>query len=166
MKEDEIIPMIHSYAEEERSIRNAAAGTKITFSFSELSPMKRDYIDLDNADAKYARKSWHLDNKLAIKDQKLAIHKEKLAIDSEKLTFEKLKVAFENQNYTEPTKNNILKVYKEIEINQVFGAPEIEKILICSTSTAKNVMKKLREMKVVKEVKGKGKGKYIFINKS
>ena len=38
----------------------------------------------------------------------------------------------------------------------------------CSTSTAKNVMKKLRETGVVEEVKGKGKGKgkgkYTFIS--
>lgn len=64
-------------------------------------------------------------------------------------------------------KNNIIKVYEEIGINQIFGAPEIENILRCSISIAKNVMKKLREMEVVEEVKGKGKGKYIFkMNKS
>ena len=38
-----------------------------------------------------------------------------------------------------------------------------QRVLKCSTSTAKNVMKKLREMGVVEEVKGKGKGKYTFI---
>ncbi len=53
-------------------------------------------------------------------------------------------------------------VYEKIEVNQVFGAPEIENILKCSTSTAKNVTKKLREMEVVGVVKGKGKGKYVF----
>ena len=57
---------------------------------------------------------------------------------------------------------NILKVYEEIETNQIFGAPEIERILKCSTSTVKNVMKKLREMGVV-EV---SKGKYTFISDS
>ena len=50
---------------------------------------------------------------------------------------------------------NILKVYEEIETNQIFGAPEIERVLKCSTSTVKNVMKKLREMGVVEESKGK-----------
>jgi predicted transcriptional regulator len=54
---------------------------------------------------------------------------------------------------------NILKVYEEIETNQIFGAPEIERVLKCSTSTVKNVMKKLREMGVVEE----SKGKYTFI---
>lgn len=60
-------------------------------------------------------------------------------------------------------RKNILKVYEEIETNQIFGAHEIERVLKCSTSMAKNVMKKLREMGVVEEVKGKGKGKYTFI---
>ena len=55
---------------------------------------------------------------------------------------------------------NILKVYEEIETNQIFGAPEIERVLKCSTSTVKNVMKKLREMGVVEE----SKGKYTFIS--
>lgn len=95
-------------------------------------------------------------------DEKLAIQKEKLAIGSEKLTFEKIKLAIESHAYNEPTKNNILKVYEVIESNQIFGAPDIESILKCSTSTAKNVMKKLREMEVVEVVKGKGKGKYAF----
>ena len=59
-------------------------------------------------------------------------------------------------------RKNILKIYEEIETNQIFGAPEIERVLKCSTSTARNVMKKLKEIGFVKEVKGKGK--YTFIS--
>jgi len=88
----------------------------------------------------------------------------KLAIESEKLSFQNIKLAIDSQAYNEPTKKNILKIYEEIETNQIFGAPEIERVLKCSTSTAKNVMKKLREIGVVEEIKGKGKGKYTFIS--
>lgn len=95
---------------------------------------------------------------------KLAIESENLAIESEKLSFQNIKLAINSQAYNEPTKKNILKVYEEIENKQIFGAPEIERVLKCSTSTAKNVMKKLREIGVVEEVKGKGKGKYTFIS--
>jgi len=95
---------------------------------------------------------------------KLATESEKLAIESEKLSFQNIKLAIDSQAYNEPTKKNILKIYEEIETNQIFGAPEIERVLKCSTSTAKNVMKKLREIGVVEEIKGKGKGKYIFIS--
>ena len=58
---------------------------------------------------------------------------------------------------------NILKVYDEIEKNQILGTKEIKEILDCSPSTARVVMTKLRDMKVVKAVNDKGKGKYVFI---
>lgn len=72
---------------------------------------------------------------------KLAIESENLAIESEKLSFQNIKLAIDSQAYNEPTKKNILKVYEKIENKQIFGAPEIERVLKCSTSTAKNVMK-------------------------
>ena len=57
-------------------------------------------------------------------------------------------------------------MYNEIDTNQIFGAPDVEKILGCSTTTSKDIMKKLRDMKVVVEVKGNGKGKYRFVYES
>lgn len=54
-------------------------------------------------------------------------------------------------------------MYDEIEKNQISGTKEIKEILDCSPSTARVVMTKLRDMKVVKAVNGKGKGKYVFI---
>ena len=88
--------------------------------------------------------------------QKPAIGEEKSAIDDKKS-------AVEQQKYNEPSKANILKVHDEIEKNQIFGTKEIKEILNCSPSTARAVMIKLRDMKVVKAVNGKGKGKYIFV---
>lgn len=61
------------------------------------------------------------------------------------------------------TKDNILLVYNDIDISQIFGVPEIERILDCSPTTAKELMKKLRDMEVVVEVKGDRKGKYRCI---
>ena len=101
-------------------------------------------------------------NKSVIDSEKSAISTQKSAIESEKLAIDKIKSAIEQQKYNEPTKNNILKVYDEIEENQIFGTKEIEEILTCSPSTARAVMTKLRDMKAVAEVKGKGKGKYVF----
>lgn len=72
------------------------------------------------------------------------------------------KSEIEKQKYSRPTINNMLKLYKEIDTNQIFGADDVRKVLDCSPSTASEIMAKLRKMNVVKEVKGKGKGKCRF----
>lgn len=102
-------------------------------------------------------------NKSLIDYQKPAIGVEKSAIDDKKSAVDRIKSAIEKKKYNEPSKANILKVYDEIEKNQIFGTKEIKEILDCSPSTARAVMTKLRDMKVVKAVNGKGKGKYVFI---
>ena len=101
--------------------------------------------------------------KPAIGEEKSAIGEEKSAIDDKKSAVDMIKSAIEKKKYNEPSKANILKVYDEIEKNQIFGTKEIKEILDCSPSTARAVMTKLRDMKVVKAVNGKGKGKYVFI---
>ena len=98
--------------------------------------------------------------KLAVAVNKSSIDYQKPAIGEEKSAIDNKKSAVEQQKYNEPSKANILKVYDEIEKNQIFGTKEI---LDCSPSTARAVMTKLRDMKVVKAVNGKGKGKYVFI---
>ena len=95
--------------------------------------------------------------------KKLAVAVNKSLIDYQKPAIGEEKSAIEQQKYNEPSKANILKVYDEIEKNQIFGTKEIKEILDCSPSTARAVMTKLRDMKVVKAVNGKGKGKYVFI---
>lgn len=95
--------------------------------------------------------------------EKTADSLKKLAVAVNKSLIDYQKPAIEQQKYNEPSKANILKVYDEIEKNQIFGTKEIKEILDCSPSTARAVMTKLRDMKVVKAVNGKGKGKYVFI---
>ena len=53
--------------------------------------------------------------------------------------------------------------YTLAELDEIPSPKEIKEILDCSPSTARVVMTKLRDMKVVKAVNGKGKGKYVFI---
>ena len=108
-------------------------------------------------------KSFNDSQKSAIDNKKSAIDNKKSAIDNKKSAIDMIKSAIAQQKYNEPSKTNILKVYDEIEKNQIFGTKEIEEILACSPSTARAVMKKLRDVKVVKAVNGKGKGKYVFI---
>lgn len=101
--------------------------------------------------------------KLALAVNKSLIDSQKPVIGEEKSAIDDKKSAVEQQKYNEPSKANILKVYDEIEKNQIFGTKEIKEILNCSPSTARAVMIKLRDMKVVKAVNGKGKGKYVFV---
>ncbi|WP_333647948.1 ATP-binding protein [Lacrimispora sp.] len=100
---------------------------------------------------------------LVLEANKSAVDRKKSAIGTEKLAIDALKSAIEKQNYNEPTKKNITLVYKEIETNQIFSTGDIEKILDCSSSTARAIMAKMRDMEVVVGVIGKGKGKYRFI---
>ena len=53
-----------------------------------------------------------------------------------------------------------LKVYDQINANQVFGTAHILKILECSERTARNLIRKMKEMDVLVSVTGKGKGMY------
>ena len=103
------------------------------------------------------------EKKPTISEKNLAIEERNPSIQSEKMSIEKLKKGFLNKNYRKNTKDNILAVYNDIDTNQIFGAPEIERILDCSPTTAKEIMRKIRDMEVVVEVKGSGKGKYRFI---
>ena len=91
---------------------------------------------------------------------------EKPELDNRKLEIEKLKATITKQKYFTRTKENLLKVYDSIETDQVFGAPEVKKILGCTITASKDIMKKLRDMGVVEEVKGRGKGKYRFLYES
>ncbi|MCM1136814.1 MAG: putative DNA binding domain-containing protein [Clostridium sp.] len=99
----------------------------------------------------------------AIQSESPAIHNENPAFAMKKLEIEGLKSAIEKQKYFAHTEKNLLRVYEAIETNQVFGAPEVKKILDCTITVSKDIMKKLRDIGVVVEVKGKGKGKYRFV---
>lgn len=100
----------------------------------------------------------------AIEAQRSAIEAQRSAIQQQKLAIEVFKSAIQGKNYKEPTPANLMTVYMKIEVNQVFGANEVVEILGCSPSTAREVIKKLKDMKLIVEVKGQGKGKYRFVN--
>ena len=102
--------------------------------------------------------------KPAFDSKKLAIQDERLAIGHKKLSIEILRSAIKKQNYNEPTIKNMITICDVIETDQIFGASEVKNILKCSMSTSKEIMKKLRDIEVVRSVKGKGKPKYRFVN--
>ncbi|MCD8038303.1 MAG: hypothetical protein LUE96_04385 [Lachnospiraceae bacterium] len=97
---------------------------------------------------------------MAIGEEKPGFERKNPAIGEEKPTFEKISSMLTAQNYSRKTNDYILKVYEAIDQNQIFGAPEVKNILGCSTSSSKEIMKKIRNLEIVEPVKGKGK--YIF----
>lgn len=121
----------------------------------------------------YNKKTDFESTNTAIHSQNLAFYFENPAIENKrtdleikKLDIKALNQAIFKQKYIERTRKNILTIYNEIDTNQVFGAPEVERILGCSTTASKDIMKKLRDMDVIVKVIGNGKGKYRFAYKS
>ena len=116
--------------------------------------------------------------KLPIGEENVADSVQKLPIDIEKvadsarngnvkdqnLPIKLSKVSFiqmySDKGYNEPTILYLQEIYNQIEVNQVFGSSYIMKILDCSERTARNLLKKLKDMGVVIAVTGKGKGMY------
>ncbi len=97
-----------------------------------------------------------------IEDKNSTIQVNNPTIEKEKLSIEMMQQALEQKSYNLPTQEKLMKIYSEIDAKQVFGAPEIQQIIGCATTTSRELMSKLRDMEVVEVVKGKGKGRYIF----
>ena len=79
-----------------------------------------------------------------------------------KIEFSKIADLCSEMGYSKPTITNIEILYRNVDVNQVFGAAYIKMILSCADSTARGLISKLRDMKVVVSVAGKGKGMYRF----
>ena len=102
----------------------------------------------------------------AIQGESSAIEGQTSAIQVQKLVIEAFSSAIQKMNYKEPTPTNLMRVYDAIDTSQVFGSSEIVEILDCSSSTAREVIKKLKDMQTVVVVKGQGKGKVRFLNQN
>ncbi|MCD7826665.1 MAG: putative DNA binding domain-containing protein [Clostridiaceae bacterium] len=97
-----------------------------------------------------------------IENENPAIQDQNPIIENKKISIVMMQHAIEKQSYNQSTQEKLMKIYNEIDAKQVFGAPEIQQILGCATTTSRDFMAKLRDMEVVEAVKGKGKGRYIF----
>ncbi len=77
-----------------------------------------------------------------------------------KLSQERFLALCRAKRYKTTIIDSMSKIYTEIETDQSFGASDVKAILTCASSTAAEIMKRLRDMDVVVIVRGKGKGKY------
>ena len=101
---------------------------------------------------------------VAIDTKNVAIDTEDVAIDNQKITMREVESRLNKEKYLETTKQNILSIYREIETNQIFGTKEIVEILHFSSSGARKILNKIIDIGIVVPVKGKGKGRYRFLN--
>ena len=96
--------------------------------------------------------------KSAVQDQKVGGSPEKSAIQI--IDFSAIESRCVAQGYSRPTVNSIRLLYDNLEVNQVFGAAYVRKVLECADSTARRLIGILKTIDVVVPVKGKGKGMY------
>jgi len=94
--------------------------------------------------------------------EKLPIHPEKLPIEDKKLPIEQLEKHLEGKNISNTIRKSIVQFFQTIEMNQVFGRKEVEKIVNCSYRNAGNLISTMKELGIIEVVPRKGKGKYII----
>ncbi|MCD8348817.1 MAG: winged helix-turn-helix domain-containing protein [Lachnospiraceae bacterium] len=128
---------------------------------SENSAIGNDNPAIDDKNQAFETEKLAIDGKnSAIEDEKLVIGNENPAIKVN----EKINMAIEENKFSEPTRLRILMIYRKIGEGKVFGTSDIAQISGCSSSTAHELLRKLREMNVIEKVKGNGKGRYMFIS--
>jgi len=104
----------------------------------------------------------------AFKDKNIVFDKEKLALEdhNQKILFDEYLELIKVKKYKKNTIENLKLIYLAIDENQIFSSKEIQQILDCSTTTATEIMNKLRDIRAICSVPGLGKGKerFKFIN--
>lgn len=94
----------------------------------------------------------------AVQSQKVGGLNEKSAI--QKVAFSAIESRCVKEGYSRPTVENMKLLYDNLEVNQVFGAAYVRKVLECADSTARRLIGMLRTIDAVIPITGKGKGMY------
>lgn len=109
------------------------------------------------------------DEKQAIAYPKTGDWNEKQAIAQPKTGAWNAKQSFINNvtslNFSQATKNNIVALFDIFGFEQVFGRKDILQVINLTPSPAGELIRKMRESKIIEPVQGHGKGKYKFIKK-
>ena len=80
--------------------------------------------------------------------------------ESSRLDLNKIKSLLDKENYHEITKNNIIKVCKNIDVDTVFSVKDIAKILGLSEQGARKILDKMKTLGILIKVDVKGKRQY------
>lgn len=116
-----------------------------------------------------------------VKNRKPDLENEKVAFDTKKANYEDEKANFNEKKRTKELKkvnlekilsetkvsnimhNHIINIFDELDDNQLFGRKEVMEITNCGKTQASEIMNVMKNAQVIMEVKGKGRGKYIFV---
>ena len=138
---------------------------------SEIATMKTgpksdENVLIDQVSEQSENEKSVFDNEKSVFDgEKSVFEGEKSVFDSPKASIDEIMLVLLKYKCSEPTKKNIITIYQAIASNQLFSASDVVTILKCAPSTSGKIMGKLKDMQLITPVKGKGKGKYRFINK-
>ena len=93
--------------------------------------------------------------------EEVAIALKKVAIESKNVTIEE---AINRLEVNKNTKAKVLRLFQEFGYEGTFGRKDIASLTGNSETAAGGLIKKMKEAALIAEVKGYGKGKYIFQN--
>ncbi len=73
-----------------------------------------------------------------------------------------IKKSIMNSSYSSSTKRKLMEIYEQLG-NIIFGNSKVREVLKCSEQTATTYIQRLyKELHIISEIKGSGKGKYFF----
>ena len=97
---------------------------------------------------------------------KVDIEAPKVYIEDSKVDIETIKVDIRSNNtncFSSKTINNIQLLFNEVTYNKIFGRTDVMRILNLKEAGSSKLIKKMLDTGIIKEVSGRGKGKYMFI---
>lgn len=96
---------------------------------------------------------------------KVYIEAPKVYIEDSKVDIETIKVDIRSNNtncFSSKTINNIQLLFNEVTYNKIFGRTDVMRILNLKEAGSSKLIKKMLDTGIIKEVSGRGKGKYMF----
>ncbi len=92
---------------------------------------------------------------------KQALDDEKTGLQEKKQAFESLLVAFD---FSAPTKENILKLFWHFGFDTIFARADVMKVTGITATPATELMRKMKEAKLIESAEGRGKYKFIELD--
>jgi ATP-dependent DNA helicase RecG len=101
--------------------------------------------------------------KVVVEDKKVVVDAGKVVVGDEKVMFERYDSRLIESKASNVMRENIKIVYNNLSGSQSFGRKEIAIIMGCTEINAGKIINVMKGAGIIVPVKGKGKGKYIFL---